>query len=85
MRISRGNHHQINKFIPLKALSKTDRHIIKDHTSHLTDRRTDDIKDAYNNGENYFDTDIPKKFENWTKNTKDMGKYVKHIKIAKTC
>ena len=41
------------------------------------------IKDAHNNGKNYFDTDIPKKFENWTKNTKYMGKYVKHIKIAK--
>ena len=41
------------------------------------------IKDAHNNGKNYFDTDIPKKFENWTKNTKYMGKYLKHIKIAK--
>ena len=34
-------------------------------------------------GKKYFDTDIPKKFENWTKNTKDMGKYRKHIKIVK--
>ena len=41
------------------------------------------IKDAHNNGKNYFDTDIPKKFENWIKINKDMGKYVKHIKIAK--
>ena len=41
------------------------------------------MKGAHNNGENYFDTDIPKKFENWIINTKDMGKYVKHIKIAK--
>ena len=41
------------------------------------------IKDAHNNGKNYFDTDIPKKFLNWTKNTKDMGKNVKHIKIVK--
>ena len=41
------------------------------------------IKDAHNNGKNYFDTDIQKSFTNWTKNTKDMGKYVKHIRIAK--
>ena len=41
------------------------------------------IKDAHNNGKNYFDTDIPKKFKNWTKNTKDIGIYVKYIKIAK--
>ena len=25
------------------------------------------IKDAHNNEKNYFDTDIPKKFENWIK------------------
>ena len=31
------------------------------------------IKDAHNNGKNYFDTDIPKKFENWIKIDKDMG------------
>ena len=37
----------------------------------------------HNNVKNYFDTDIPNKFENWTKNPKYMGKYVKHIKIAK--
>ena len=30
--------------------------------------------------ENYFDTVIPKKFENQTKNTKDIGKYVKIAK-----
>ena len=30
--------------------------------------------------ENYFDTDIPKKFENQTKTTKDIGKYVKIAK-----
>ena len=33
---------------------------------------------------NYFYTDIPKKFKNWTKNTKDIGIYVKCIKIANT-
>ena len=38
------------------------------------------IKDAHKNGKIYFDTDIPKKFENWIKINKDMGKYVKHIK-----
>ena len=49
----------------------------------MTTVKVDYIKDSHNNGKNYFDTDIPKKFENWTKNTKYMGKYVKHIKIAK--
>ena len=49
----------------------------------MTTVKVNYIKDAHNNEKNYFDTDIPKKFENWTKNTKDMGKYVKHIKIAK--
>ena len=39
--------------------------------------KVDYIKDSHNNGKNYFDTDITKKFENWTKNTKDIGKYVK--------
>ena len=34
-------------------------------------------------GKEYSYTVIAKKFENRTKNTKDMGKYVKHIKIAK--
>ena len=38
------------------------------------------IKDAHNNGENYFYPDIPKKLD---KKNKDMRKYVKHIKIAK--
>ena len=41
------------------------------------------IKDAHKNGKIYFDTDIPKKFENWIKKNKNMGKYVKHINIAK--
>ena len=49
----------------------------------MTTVRVDYIKDSHNNGKNYFYTDIPKKFENWTKNTKYMGKYVKHKKIAK--
>ena len=40
--------------------------------------KVNNIKDPHNNGKNYFDTDIPKKFENLTKSTKDMGKYVKH-------
>ena len=41
------------------------------------------ILDAHNNGKKYLKTVIAKKFKNWTKNTKDMGKYVKYIKIAK--
>ena len=35
------------------------------------------ILDAQNNWKNYYDTVILKKFENWTKNTKDIRKYVK--------
>ena len=35
------------------------------------------ILDAQNNRKNYYDTVILKKFENWTKNTKDIRKYVK--------
>ena len=42
------------------------------------------VKDVHNNEKNHFDTDIPKKFENWIKINKAMGKYVKHIKIVKT-
>ena len=34
-------------------------------------------------GKEYSYTVIAKKFENRTKNTKDIGKYVKYIKIAK--
>ena len=50
----------------------------------MTTVKEDYIKDSHNkNGKNYFDNDIPKKFENRTKNTKYVGKYVKHIKIAK--
>ena len=49
----------------------------------MTTVKVDYIKDSHNNKKNYFDTDIPKKFENWTKNTKYMEKYVKHQKIAK--
>ena len=47
----------------------------------MTTVKVDYIKDSHNNGKIYFDTE--KKFENWTKNTKYMGKCVKHIKIAK--
>ena len=36
--------------------------------------------DAHNNGKKYYYTVIVKKFGNRTKNTKDVGKYVKHIK-----
>ena len=49
----------------------------------MTTVKVNYIKDAHNNEKNYFDTDIPKKLESWTKNTKDMGKYEKQIKIAK--
>ena len=49
----------------------------------MTTVKVNYIKDAHNKEKNYFDTDIPKTFENWTKNTKDMGKNVKHVKIAK--
>ena len=38
------------------------------------------IKDAHNNDPVSI---IPKKFKNWNKKTKDMGKYVKHIKGLK--
>ena len=31
------------------------------------------IKDAHKNGKIYFDTDIPKKFENWIKKPKIWG------------
>ena len=31
------------------------------------------IKDAHNNVKIHFDTDIPKKFENWIKKTKIWG------------
>ena len=33
--------------------------------------------DAHNNVKNYFDTDIPKKFENWSKNTENSQKPAK--------
>ena len=46
----------------------------------ITTVKVNNILDAHNNGKKYFDTVIAKKFEN---RTKDMGKYVKHIKIAK--
>ena len=49
----------------------------------MTTVKVDYIKDSHNNRKNYFDTDMQKKFENGTKNTKYMGKYVKHIRIAK--
>ena len=49
----------------------------------MTTVKLNNILYAHNNGKKYFDTVIAKKFENRTKNTKDMGKYVKHIKIAK--
>ena len=45
--------------------------------------KVNNIVDSQNNRKNYFDTVIPQKFENWTKNTKDMVKYVKNKKIAK--
>ena len=49
----------------------------------MTTVKVNYILDAHNNGKIYFDTVIAKKFKNRTKNTKDMGKYVKLIKIAK--
>ena len=41
------------------------------------------VLDAQNNGKFNFDIIIVKKFANRTKNTKDLGKYVKNRKIAK--
>ena len=49
----------------------------------LTTVKVNYILYAHNNGKKYYYTVIAKKFENRTKNTKDMEKYVKHIKIAK--
>ena len=41
------------------------------------------ILDAHNNGKQYFETVNAKKVLKFDQNTKDMGKYVKHIKIAR--
>ena len=50
----------------------------------MTKVKVNCILNAHNNGKKYFDTVIAKRFENRTKNTKYMGKYAKHIKIAKS-